>query len=53
MPKLGQFDALVVASGSVAFNGLTEMTDEQWQVGLESKLMGQINLTRAAIPYLN
>ncbi|MCF3099068.1 short chain dehydrogenase [Aeromonas australiensis] len=50
--KLGQFDALVVASGSVAFNGLTEMTDEQWQVGLQSKLMGQINLTRAAIPYL-
>ncbi|WP_279452395.1 short chain dehydrogenase [Aeromonas hydrophila] len=51
--KLGQFDALVVASGSVAFNALTEMTDEQWQVGLQSKLMGQINLTRAAIPYLN
>ena len=49
---LGQFDALVVASGNVAFNALTEMTDEQWQVGLESKLMGQINLTRAAIPYL-
>ncbi len=50
---MGQFDALVVASGSVAFNSLTEMTDEQWQVGLQSKLMGQINLTRAAIPYLN
>jgi len=50
---VGQFDALVVASGNVAFNGLTEMTDEQWQVGLESKLMGQINLTRAAIPHLN
>ena len=50
--QVGQFDALVVASGSVAFNDLTEMTDEQWQVGLESKLMGQINLTRAAIPYL-
>lgn len=50
--QVGQFDALVVANGSVAFNGLTEMTDEQWQVGLESKLMGQINLTRAAIPYL-
>lgn len=50
---LGQFDALVVASGNVAFNALTEMTDEQWQVGLQSKLMGQINLTRAAIPHLN
>ncbi|MBL0545078.1 short chain dehydrogenase [Aeromonas jandaei] len=51
--KLGQFDALVVASGSAAFNALTEMTDEEWQVGLQSKLMGQINLTRAAIPHLS
>ncbi|QNF16182.1 short chain dehydrogenase [Aeromonas jandaei] len=50
---LGQFDALVVASGNVAFNALTEMTDEEWQVGLQSKLMGQINLTRAAIPHLS
>ena len=51
--KLDQFDALVVASGNVAFNALTEMTDEEWQVGLQSKLMGQINLTRAAIPHLS
>ncbi|MEZ6974134.1 MULTISPECIES: short chain dehydrogenase [Aeromonas] len=51
--KLGQFDALVVASGSAAFNSLTEMTDEEWQLGIQSKLMGQINLTRAAIPHLN
>lgn len=51
--KLGQFDALVVASGSAAFNALTEMTDEEWQLGIQSKLMGQINLTRAAIPRLN
>ncbi|QWL64786.1 short chain dehydrogenase [Aeromonas jandaei] len=51
--ELGQFDALVVASGSAAFNALTEMTDEEWQVGLQSKLMGQINLTRAAIPHLS
>lgn len=50
---IGQFDALVVASGNVAFAPLTELTDEQWQLGLESKLMGQVKLTRAAIPYLN
>lgn len=50
---IGRFDALVVASGNVAFNALTELTDEQWQTGLESKLMGQIRLTRAAIPHLN
>ena len=51
--QIGTFDALVVASGSVAFNALTEMSDEQWQLGLQSKLMGQINLTRAAIPHLS
>lgn len=50
---IGRFDALVVASGNVAFNALTELTDEQWQTGLESKLMGQIRLTSAAIPHLN
>lgn len=50
---IGQFDALVVASGNVAFAPFPEMTDEQWQTGLESKLMGQIRLTRAAIPHLN
>jgi NAD(P)-dependent dehydrogenase (short-subunit alcohol dehydrogenase family) len=50
---IGRFDALVVASGNVAFAPLTELTDEQWQLGLESKLMGQVKLTRAAIPYLN
>lgn len=50
---IGPFDALVVASGNVAFAPLTELHDEQWQLGLESKLMGQIKLTRAAIPYLN
>ena len=51
--QIGTFDALVVASGSVSFNALTEMGDEQWQLGLQSKLMGQINLTRAAIPHLS
>jgi NAD(P)-dependent dehydrogenase (short-subunit alcohol dehydrogenase family) len=50
---IGRFDALLVASGNVAFNAFPELTDEQWQTGLESKLMGQIRLTRAAIPHLN
>ncbi|MFM4718583.1 short chain dehydrogenase [Aeromonas bivalvium] len=48
----GPFDALVVASGNLAFGPLAQLSDEQWQFGLESKLMGQIKLTRAAIPYL-
>lgn len=51
--SIGSFDALIVAAGNMAFAAFTEMTTEQWQVGIESKLMGQINLTRKAIPHLN
>lgn len=50
--KVGEFDALVVSAGDVAFASFSEMTQEQWQVGLNSKLMGQINLAQQAIPFI-
>jgi NAD(P)-dependent dehydrogenase (short-subunit alcohol dehydrogenase family) len=50
--KVGEFNALVVAAGDIAFADFSEMTDEQWQVGINSKLMGQVNLTRKALPFL-
>ena len=51
--KIGAFDALIVAAGDVSFADFKEMTTEQWNVGIESKLMGQINLVRKAMPYIN
>ncbi len=51
--RVGHFDALVVASGAVAFNSLSAMSTAEWQVGLNSKLLGQIHLTQAALPWLN
>lgn len=51
--KVGAFDALVLAAGDVAFAGLEDMTSEQWAVGLQSKMMGQINATRHAVKHLN
>lgn len=51
--QIGPFDELVVATGDVAFNAFEAMTDEEWAVGMNGKLMGQINATRAAIEYLN
>lgn len=51
--QIGPFDALVVATGDVAFNAFEAMTDEEWAVGMNGKLMGQIDATRAAIKYLN
>lgn len=51
--RIGHFDALVVASGAVAFNSLHAMSAAEWQIGLNSKLLGQIRLTQAALPWLN
>lgn len=50
---IGSFDALVAATGEVHFGPLTEFTKEQYQVGLDSKLMGQINLVLTGLRYIN
>lgn len=53
LEQIGPVDAVINASGDVAFNGFSQMSQEQWQLGINSKMMGQINLVREAIPYLN
>lgn len=50
--KIGTVDAVISATGDVAFNLFADMTEQEWQLGLGSKLMGQINLTREVLPYL-
>jgi len=51
--KIGNFDAIVNASGEVAFAPFAQMTPAQWDLGLRSKLMGQVNLVQQALPYIN
>jgi NAD(P)-dependent dehydrogenase (short-subunit alcohol dehydrogenase family) len=51
--QVGRIDALVSAVGRLHFGPLTEMTPEQFRIGLNDKLMGQIHLALAAIPHLN
>ncbi|WP_062270584.1 short chain dehydrogenase [Endozoicomonas arenosclerae] len=53
MKTLGRFDALAVTAGNISFNSLKEMTSAEWQKGIDSKLMGQINLVRYAMDALN
>src|SRR6202045_4527931 len=50
---VGSFDAVAVAAGEVVFAPLSELTAEEWQFSLGSKLMGQINLVQEAIPFIN
>lgn len=44
LAQIGPVDAVVSAAGNVAFGALLELTPEQWAVGLNDKLMGQVNL---------
>jgi len=44
--EVGSFDALISAAGAAAFGSLDELTDDQFNLALNNKLMGQINLVR-------
>jgi NAD(P)-dependent dehydrogenase (short-subunit alcohol dehydrogenase family) len=42
--RVGKIDAIVSASGDLHFGPITEMTPDQFRVGLNSKLLGQVSL---------
>ena len=51
--RIGKVDAVVVTAGKLHFGPLAEFTPEQFQLGLGSKLMGQVNVALVAQQYLN
>lgn len=51
--EVGNFDALVSAAGLAKFGALAELTDEDFSLGLNHKLMGQVNLVRLGLAYIN
>jgi len=53
LESIGQLDAIICATGDVAFNAFTSLSREEWDVGINSRLMGQVNLTQIASEYLN
>lgn len=50
---VGPFDALVSTVGKLHFGDLASMKAEHYYVGINDKLMGQINLVLAGLPYIN
>jgi NAD(P)-dependent dehydrogenase (short-subunit alcohol dehydrogenase family) len=50
---VGPFDAVVCAAGLVRFGSLDELGDEDYALGLTSKLMGQVNLVRVGRWHIN
>lgn len=51
--KVGNFDAIVCVAGEAKWAGFNELTEEDYYIGLKSKLMGQVNLVRIGQHYLN
>ncbi len=47
--RIGRVDAVVAAAGQVAFKPLAELTDADFSLSLNNKLMGQVNLVRFGI----
>ena len=50
--KIGEFDAVVSTTGDVHFGPFAEITQEKFQLGLRSKLMGQVNLVALGMKHI-
>ena len=50
---VGNFDAVVTTVGKVHFDNLTAMTPDNYFLGLENKLMGQVNVVLVGLRYIN
>ena len=50
--QTGKLDAIVNCSGATKWAAFDDMTEEDFYVGIKSKMMGQINLVRIGKEYL-
>lgn len=48
----GPLDAIICAAGNASFGKLSVLTNEQVELGVKSKLLGQVNLCRAGLEVL-
>ncbi len=51
--KTGKLDAIICIAGEAKWDYFNKLTEEDYYIGLKSKLMGQVNLVRIGQNYLN
>ena len=51
--KTGKLDAIICIAGIVKWANFNELSEEDFHIGLNSKLMGQVNIVRIGRAYLN
>jgi NAD(P)-dependent dehydrogenase (short-subunit alcohol dehydrogenase family) len=52
MATVAPFDAVVCAAGQARFGTLATLADEDFDLSLSNKLMGQVNLVRVGLNYI-
>jgi NAD(P)-dependent dehydrogenase (short-subunit alcohol dehydrogenase family) len=51
--QVGKVDAVIAATGKVPFKSITELTLEDYRSGIADKVLGQIELVRRGIEFVN
>jgi NAD(P)-dependent dehydrogenase (short-subunit alcohol dehydrogenase family) len=51
--ETGKFDAIICAAGEAKWAPFNELTEQDFMIGINSKLMGQVNLVRIGLNFLN
>ena len=51
--QVGQLDAIVCVAGEAKWANFEALSEDDFYIGLKSKLMGQVNLVRLGLNYLN
>lgn len=51
--KVGKLDAIICIAGEAKWADFNELSENDYYIGLKSKLMGQVNLVRIGVHYLN
>lgn len=51
--KAGKFDAVISTAGKIHFEDFSEMSAMKYQIGLNDKLMGQVNLVLIGKEYIH
>lgn len=53
LENVGNLDAIVAIAGDAKWDKFTKLSEEDFYIGIKSKMMGQVNLVRLGLDYLN
>lgn len=51
--RMGKLDAIICIAGEAKWGAFSELSEEDFYIGIKSKLMGQVNVVRIGKEFLN